>query len=161
MKRSVVVLCLAVVAIVAVACGAATASTPAGPTATAAPGPLVTVTTRGGECQTGPCGQTVTVDRDGRVHVAAKPPNDLGTVPSDLVRTLSGLVATTDYGAMRSHPFTGQCPTAYDGQEYVFEFAAPGGAERIASCEVPIDWGSPLFVAVSTAFVPFVPLPTT
>jgi len=42
----------------------------------------------------------------------------------------------------------------------VFEFGAPGGVERIATCEVAVDFGSPLFLAVATALGPFVPLPT-
>ena len=61
---------------------------------------------------------------------------------------------------LKSHPFTGECPTAYDGQEIAFEFGAPGGIERIATCEVEVDVGSPLFVAVSSALEPFVSLPT-
>jgi hypothetical protein len=32
---------------------------------------LVTVTTRGGECVNGPCGSTVVIERDGRVHQVA------------------------------------------------------------------------------------------
>jgi hypothetical protein len=129
-----------------------------GPTAT---GPLLTVELRGGHCNDGPCGTTVALDRDGRVHGATKPPNDLGTVPADQLRVLDRLIATTDYSIIRSRPFAGDCPTAFDGQEIVFSFAAPGGVQRIASCDVAIDYGLPLFVAVSTALGPFVPLPTT
>jgi hypothetical protein len=42
----------------------------------------------------------------------------------------------------------------------VFEFGAPAGVERIATCEVEVDFSSPLFAAVATALGPFVPLPT-
>ena len=124
-------------------------------------GPLVTVETRGGECFAAPCGSTVIVERDGRVHSAAKPPNDLGTVPPDALAALDAAIRTTDYTILRGRPFTGECPTAFDGQELVFEFGAPGGTQRIASCEVDIDFGHPLFVAVSTALGPFVPVPTS
>jgi hypothetical protein len=127
----------------------------------AAAGPLLTVELRGGECFAAPCGTTVTLDRDGLVHGAMKPPNDLGAVPADQLRVLHRLIATTDYSIIRSRPFVGDCPTAFDGQEIVFEFASPGGVQRIASCEIAIDYGLPLFVAVSTALGPFVPLPTT
>ena len=125
-----------------------------------ATGPLVTVETRGGLCVDGPCSTTVFVERDGRVHQAAKPPNDLGTVPPAALEALDTAIRTTDFTALKSHPFTGQCPTAFDGQEIVFEFGAPGGVQRIATCEVDVDFGLPLFVAVSTALGPFVPLPT-
>ncbi len=124
-------------------------------------GPLVTVEFRGGECFAAPCGSTYILERDGRVHLAAKPPNDLGTVPPGALATLDAAIRATDFTAIRSHPFTGQCPTAFDGQEVVFAFGAPGGVQRIASCETAIDYGHPLFVAVSTALGPFAPLPTT
>jgi hypothetical protein len=39
----------------------------------------------------------------------------------------------------------------YDGQEVIYEFGAPTGTERIASCEVEIDPGHPLCVAVVAA----------
>lgn len=140
-----------------VACGGAAVATSVAPPA----GPLLTIEVRGGECASAPCGTTVFVERDGRVHQAAKPPNDLGTVPPAALAPLTAAIATTDFDAMKRHLFSGQCPTAVDGEEFIFEFAAPGGVQHISSCEVAIDYGSPLFVAVSTALGPFVPLPTT
>ena len=111
-----------------------------------ATGPLLTVESRGGECFAAPCGSTIVVERDGRVHSAAKPPNDLGQVPLDQLAVLDAAIKTTDFAILKSRPFTGQCPTAYDGQEFVFEFGAPGGPQRLATCEVEVDYGSPLFV---------------
>jgi len=131
-----------------------------GTTATAA-GPLVSVETRGGECFAAPCGMTVFLERDGTVHTAAKPPNTLGMVPADQLHDLATLIATTDFAVLRARPFTGECPTAFDGQEIVFTFATPSGPQRIATCEVQVDFGLPLFMAVSTALGPFIPLPTT
>jgi hypothetical protein len=124
-----------------------------------AEGPLLTVETRGGLCADAPCGTTIFIERDGRVHQAAKPPNDLGNVPPAELAALDAAVRTTDFTALRSHPFTGQCPTAVDGQEVVFEFGAPTGTQRIATCEVDVDLGSPLFLAVSAAVGPYLSLP--
>jgi hypothetical protein len=132
-----------------------------GGTASTAAGPLLSVETRGGECFAAPCGMTVFLDRDGSVHAAAKPPNTLGSIPVDQMQTLSALIATTDFSVIRARPFTGECPTAFDGQEIVFTFAAPSGPQRIGTCEVDVDFGLPLFVAVSTALGPFIPIPTT
>jgi hypothetical protein len=146
--------CLLVATLVTAACGPGSA-TPS----PLAEGPLVTVETRGGLCANAPCGTTIFIERDGRIHQAAKPPNDLGTVPPAELATLDAAIRTTDFATYRSHPFTGQCPTAVDGQEVVFEFGTPGGVERIATCEVDVDFGSPLFLAVSTALRPFVSLP--
>jgi hypothetical protein len=129
-----------------------------GPTAS---GALVTVELRGGRCVGGPCDTMVILDHDGRVHGATKPPNDLGVVPPAQLDILEKLIATADYGAIKGQPFTGQCPTAFDGQEVVIDFATASGIQHIASCQVDVDWGHPLFVAVSTALGPFIPLPTT
>jgi hypothetical protein len=147
-------LLLAFVAVVAVGCG--------GPWTVPSPGgPLVTVEVRGGECPAGACETTVVVERDGRVHQAAKPPNELGTVPPADLAALDAAIRATDFDALMSRPFTGECPTAYDGQELIFEFAAPGGMRRISTCEIDVDFGAPLFLAVGVALGPFVPLPLT
>ena len=122
---------------------------------------LVTVELRGGNCVGGPCDTMVTLDGDGRVHSAAKPPNDLGVVPAAQLRTLQTLIAASDFSAIKGQPFTGQCPTAFDGQEVVMEFATGSGIQHIATCQVDVDWGHPLFVALSAALGPFIPLPTT
>ena len=124
-------------------------------------GPLVTVTMRGGDCPAGACEQSVILERDGRVHASAKPPNDLGQVPADAMAALTAAVNQTDYVTLKSHPFTGQCPTAFDGQELVFEFNVGSTTQRVASCEVDIDWGQPLFVALGAALGEWVPLPLT
>jgi hypothetical protein len=131
--------------------------------ATEAPatGTLVTVTTHGGLCATVPCDSSAFLDADGHVHASTKPPNDLGQVPANVMATLTAAIATTDFAAVKSHPFTGQCPVAVDGQELIFEFAVASSTQRIASCEVQIDWGSPLFVALAAALAQWVPMPVT
>ena len=125
-------------------------------------GPLVTVEMRGGLCADGGvCDNTVILDRDGRVHAAAKPPNDLGHVDAQAMAALTAAIQATDWAALKSHPFTGQCPIAFDGQELIFEFSVGTGTQRIASCEVEIDWGNPLFVALGVALGQWVPLART
>ncbi len=126
-----------------------------------ATGPLLTVTARGGECAGGPCDNSVILDRDGTVHAAAKPPNELGHVPARAMATLTAAIAATDYAAIKSHPFTGECPVAFDGQELIFEFNVGGTTQRIASCEVDIDWGHPLFMAVGVALGEWIAIPLT
>ena len=124
-------------------------------------GPLVTVQMRGGMCPDGACDNSVFLDRDGKVHSAAKPPNDLGVVSAENMNTLNAAIAATDFAALRSKPFTGECPIAFDGQELIFEFATLGGTQRLASCEVDIDWGHPLFIAIAAALGEWIPLPLT
>lgn len=124
-------------------------------------GPLVTVQMRGGMCPQGACDSSVILDRDGRVHSAAKPPNDLGMVTAANMSTLTAAIAATDFAALQSNLFNGECPIAFDGQELIFEFATISGTQRLASCEVEIDWGHPLFVAVGAALGGWIPMPLT
>jgi hypothetical protein len=114
-------------------------------------GPLVTVTTRGGECPEGPCGSTLAIERDGRLMQTAPGSVVKGQVPPELLATLDSAIKSTDFATIRSRTFTGECPVNFDGQEVIYEFGAPGGVERIASCETEIDPDHPLFVAVQGA----------
>lgn len=122
-------------------------------------GPLMTVEMRGGMCMDGPCDNSVILDRDGRVNSAAKEPNDLGVVTPENMAALNAAIAATDFASLKAKPFTGECPIAFDGQELIFEFATLSGTQRLASCEVEIDWGHPLFIAVATALGEWIPLP--
>jgi hypothetical protein len=116
-----------------------------------AAGPVLTVTTRGGECVDGPCGSATIVERDGRVRTTAPAAADLGTLDPAALTALDSAIKTADYDAIRARPFTGECPVNFDGQEFVYEFGAPGGTERIATCETEIDPNHPLFDAISAA----------
>ena len=157
--RPAIVAALGLAVIVAAAGCAPVMSTPAPSHTPVSAGPLLSVQTRGGECVDGPCGTTIVVERDGRVHQAAKPPNELGTLWPETLASLEAAIGSADFAEIRSHPFTGECPTAYDGQEIVFEFGTPGGVERIATCEVAVDFGSPPFAAVAAAVGSYVALP--
>ncbi len=149
MQTTVQLLTVIVLAFGFAACASpAAAPTGATPSAATPAAVLVAVETRGGECPAGACGQTITIDRDGRVRLATKPPNELGNVAPEVLRTIDTLIATTDFGSIKSRPFTGDCPTAYDGQETIYTFSAPGGDETIASCSVAIDSSLPLFATV-------------
>ena len=118
-----------------------------------ASGPLVTVTTRGGECLQGPCGSSTVIERDGRVHLTAPAAAELGTVPADILRALDAAIKIADFDAIRAVAFDAECPVNVDGQEFIYEFGAPGGLERVASCETRIDPAHPVFAALNAALV--------
>jgi hypothetical protein len=142
----------ALVAIVATAVlAAACQSFPAVASLAPMAGPLVSVSVRGGECVGGPCGGTMVFERDGRIHQTVPAPTELGKLPDDVLVALDAAVKTTDFDVIRARPFTGECPVAFDGQEYIYEFGAPGGVERIATCETDVDPNHPLFVAMAAA----------
>ncbi|CAN5580605.1 hypothetical protein BH20CHL7_BH20CHL7_06440 [soil metagenome] len=114
--------------------------------------PLVTIETRGGECIDGPCGSQVVIERDGTVRQLVPAEAELGKLPPDALTALDAAIKTADFSAIRAVPFQGECPVNFDGQEFVYEFGAPGGVERIASCETAIDDAHPVFAALTTAF---------
>ena len=125
-------------------------------------GPLMTVQMRGGMCADGGmCDSSVILDRDGRVRSAAKEPNDLGVVTPENMSALNTAIAATDFATLKSKPFTGECPVAFDGQELIFQFSTLTGTVEMASCTVDIDWGSPLFIAVGAALGEWIPIPLT
>ena len=137
---------------------AASASNPA---ATPVPsGTLASVEQRGGECPAATCGTTVYLDFDGRIHVAAKPPNDLGTATAAQVQALQVAIAATDFNALRKPAFSGTCPTAYDGQELAFTFTTATGTQRLAACESALDYSGPLFKALAAALGSASPIKT-
>ena len=124
-------------------------------------GPLLTAQMRGGMCPEGMCDNTVVLERDGKVHSATKPPNSLGLVAPGAIDALNAAITAADWAALKSKPFTGECPVNFDGQELIFEFSTLSGTQRLASCEVEIDWGHPLFVAVASSLGEWIPLPLT
>jgi hypothetical protein len=115
------------------------------------PGPLVTVTTRGGECVNGPCRSIIEIARNGTVTEVLPRSMDIGTVPADVMAALDAAIVAADFDAIRAQPFTGECPVNFDGQEIIYEFGAPARVERIATCETEIDPDHPLFVATTAA----------
>jgi hypothetical protein len=114
-------------------------------------GPLVIVETRGGECPQGACESKIAIEPDGRVHATAPDRLELGTLAGPALEALLTEIGKTDFAALKSHPFTGTCPVAFDGQETIYTFTTASGTERIASCEVVVDPAAPLFVAVTAA----------
>jgi hypothetical protein len=137
-----------IVAVLAVALLALAACGTAGPPP--AQGALVSVERRGGECPGGPCESLIVIERDGRVHQVKPQAAELGWMGAENRNALDGAIRVTDFAVLRSRPFTGECPIAFDGQEVIYTFGAPGGPQRIASCEVAIDPSNPLFLIVES-----------
>ena len=108
-------------------------------------GTLVVVETRGGECINPPCGSRIAIESDGRVHQLAPIEAELGTVPADVLARLSSAIRGADYQAIKSRPFTGECPVNFDGQEIIYEFSTLAGVETIASCTIEVDPDAPPF----------------
>ena len=60
------------------------------------------------------------------------------------------IAAFVAFAVVRSVPFAGECPTAYDGRKHVYAFPARGGDVVIDSCEFDLSQG-PATKAVDAA----------
>lgn len=114
-------------------------------------GELVKEEWHGGRCPEGECRGVVVLGADGlwrgestgEVLAAGVAAEDLARLGAEMDRA--------DFGAIRSVPFAGECPTAFDGQEIIYTFFTAHGPERIATCETTIDPDHPLFRALAAA----------
>ena len=140
--------------LVLAACQPAPAATPSaapttaptnGPTPTPSEAPaeslaadeiVVTVSVTGGECPNGPCGASYTIYGDGRVDGLEDP---LYAIPGDQMTLIADQVGRTNWDAVRAVPFTGECPTAFDGQKHVYAFPAETGDLVFDSCEFDLS----------------------
>ena len=80
-------------------------------------------------------------------------PNKEKVLHASVPEALDAQIKTTDFASLRAIPFQGECPVNFDGQEVIYEFGAPTGVERIASCETQVDPDLPLFQAVEAALI--------
>jgi hypothetical protein len=59
---------------------------------------------------------------------------------------LNQRLTATNFAQVKSRPFTGTCPIAYDGNELIYTFKLKSGvSEELASCKVIIPGNSQLF----------------
>jgi hypothetical protein len=142
-----------VILVAVFAAGCALVQPPAGD------GPIVTVEAHGGMCLEGECRSVVAIEADGRVHQVEPEERRISQVTGESIDVLRAAIGITDFDAIRSRPFLGECPTAFDGQELVYTIATPRGAERIASCDVEVDPDAPLFAAIHAILGAQIPAP--
>jgi hypothetical protein len=109
---------------------------------------LVSVELTGGECPQGPCGMRYELRRSGQVTATGQPPR---SVDAGTVARIAAAVDGASWDAILARPFTGECPTSYDGQELTYTFDTVRGAIVVASCSVQIDPGQEPFRSVNDA----------
>jgi len=132
---------------------------------------LLKIEYQGGLCVYGGCYSYTLIYRNGTVVRSDRPDSmTYGQLDLRSLKTLTNLIDTTDYAALRAVKFAGICPTAYDGMETVYTFYHWSDAEVISDCAYVIDYSQPLFSEIiallpriGTAVPPIVsatPLPT-
>jgi hypothetical protein len=129
-----------------------------GPAVGGGNGPLVSIDAHGGHCLEGACGAVTTILRNGRLTVEGSGDPVTDAVDPSLLATLAAAIDSADYARIMAVPFTGECPTAFDGQELTYTFHPAGRAPiTIASCEVGIDPADPLFHTIDLILLGFAP----
>jgi hypothetical protein len=112
---------------------------------------VVSIEPRGGECPAGMCNRLVNIEGDGRLHEVIPKDRVLGRVPPEILEALRIEMEQANFPLLQSKPFTGECPTAVDGQETIYTFHVSTGDEQLASCKVAIDPNHSLFQALAAA----------
>jgi hypothetical protein len=97
---------------------------------------LVGYEASGGLCPEGPCGFRAEIRRDGTV---TRSEGMAQTVDSASLERLTREIDTADWDAILAKPFTGQCPTIFDGQEATYTFHAGTAPVVVASCTTLVD----------------------
>jgi hypothetical protein len=68
-----------------------------------------------------------------------------GVLSQHELRLLKERVQEANFSAIKSKPFKGTCPIAYDGTEVVYLFQLQRGVEEISACKYTINGKSLLF----------------
>jgi hypothetical protein len=119
---------IAVFVLIAVPAAVASAADPK-------PAPLVVVTMHGGLCVSGR--ECRSVYRITETAVLDQSGKKLHAISRAQRRRLERAIGRIDLAEVRKHPFTGTCPTAYDGSEMIFAFR--GVRAKLASCRYDLS----------------------
>jgi hypothetical protein len=68
-----------------------------------------------------------------------------GVLSQPELHLLKQRIKQADFKTIKSTPFTGTCPIAFDGIEIVYLFQTNRGIEELSTCKYAIDGKSPLF----------------
>lgn len=104
----------------------------------------------GGLCTNGGCFSQTLVYSDGSYKAKNNNSDKSGSVNKDLITALQNQIQKTDFALLSSVPFTGTCPSAYDGSEIAYTFYnSSGQATTLDSCKEKIDMTASIFKAVA------------
>jgi hypothetical protein len=113
---------------------------------------LVRVVDHGGLCTGGQecSAETVVLAGGAAVRQSAGAAAVSYPINAEQIGQLASLIASADFTTLAGPPFTGVCPTAYDGSERIYVFASADGLVTLAGCQVEIDHAAPLIALVDT-----------
>lgn len=111
---------------------------------------LVSVASIGGMCSYGQCHSTLMIYADGTGRLQEGPQEtpvrdkSFALEPQDFAE-LRRAIQGTDFDRLRATQFTGTCPTAYDGSQFIYTISTRGGEVRLDSCAQVIEPEAALF----------------
>lgn len=112
---------------------------------------VVNIDLVGGLCVYGQCQNTITLYSDGTyAQLLGNGDKIVGFAESSLQNELEQAILDADFAQIRSVPFTGTCPIAYDGNELIYSFYTDAGTETLSSCEFELDPAAPLFSTIES-----------
>jgi hypothetical protein len=107
---------------------------------------LVTVEYTGGLCTYGPCYDRTAIYRDGLfVNSDGSGARTSNKLDQATVDELVAIIEASDFEELKTIEFTGECPTAHDGQEIIYTFYLDDRTETLSTCQYVIDYETPLF----------------
>jgi hypothetical protein len=114
--------------------------------ATPAATDLLKVNITGGFCIPKFCDRELTIQSNGSYqYVQGETVRATGKLSRREVRALKRLIKQADFAAIKSQPFQGVCPIAFDGTKTTYTFLTQNQPEVIDDCEVAVDVEQPLF----------------
>ncbi|MFH1111584.1 MAG: hypothetical protein V1712_00750 [Patescibacteria group bacterium] len=121
------------------------------PVVASTPEKLFTIESTGGRCTYGLCSRKDTLYRDGsftREDGSTTTPITTQLNQANM-EVVTRLIDTADFETINLRKFTGICPIAYDGQEYIYTFYVGSDIEVVDSCKTMIDYNYDLFTAIN------------
>jgi hypothetical protein len=112
---------------------------------------LLKITRTGGLCPYGGCHQELILDTEGAYTLTdGDTLTQQGIIDKSKISQLAEVINHANFNQIKAQPYTGICPTAYDGSEVTYTFCTSKGIESISSCKIAIDEHQPLFQLTNT-----------
>ena len=114
--------------------------------------PIVSIYSSGGNCLFATCDSLLIILRDGSWIYTMGGKESKGKIEYQMVTKLARIMKNTNFEELRQKPFTGVCPSAYDGMESTYTFYIQGRKEELNNCTIDTQ-GVLLFDEISSLSV--------
>jgi hypothetical protein len=111
---------------------------------------MLTVTSSGGLCPQGACGSELTIRSDGRWTLREGAHANSGRIDQAQTVKLARQIAHARRDELVSGPFTGTCPTVYDGEQTVWKLYRTDRMIVLDSCADEFRTDARLFMVVES-----------